>query len=353
MGLCRVGSAANAQRSAGPERWSSSGSPLGSFGRLVQGVKEPEDVVRVAHEREDAHPTLAPRALERIDAQGAQQLRTRSVAAALTLRLRLARVIDSRDRRLRDDAWAKRAGTREHPGVTDGAKRQRSESGSRSIAIVPSAKGRLRAMRTKPSGPWVTRSWAMGRRSTYSRRASRDLASSPPARVAAWSVKPSRLAQSGLSNCNGLPASSPSGAALRRSSGPAGGDFPQAADAQSARVVRRRPVVRRRARARRGERARGAGGFPGRVERGGLVASTKRSDAEARRVARGVGGAVAQAAAGGARGRRSAWSILAMTAGSVSTARTVSFPPQRTQTRRSVSKVRFRRVHQSRRELEA
>jgi len=61
----------------------------------------------------------------------------------------------------------------------------------------------------------------------------------------------------------------------------------------------------------------------------------------------------AQAAAGGARGRRSAASILAMAAGAVTTARTVSLPPQRTQTRRSTSKVRFKRVRQSSLVLEA
>jgi hypothetical protein len=53
------------------------------------------------------------------------------------------------------------------------------------------------------------------------------------------------------------------------------------------------------------------------------------------------------------RGRASPASVVATVAGSVSTARTVSFPLQRTQTRRSTTNVRLRSVRQSRRELDA
>jgi hypothetical protein len=59
------------------------------------------------------------------------------------------------------------------------------------------------------------------------------------------------------------------------------------------------------------------------------------------------------AGVGGARGRASPASVVATVAGSVSTARTVSFPPQRRQTRRSTSNVRLRRERQSRREVDA
>ena len=60
-----------------------------------------------------------------------------------------------------------------------------------------------------------------------------------------------------------------------------------------------------------------------------------------------------QAAVGGARGLRRAPRSLATEAGSVKTARTVSLPPHRTQTRRSTSKVRFNKVRQSIREVVA
>ena len=70
---------------------------------------------------------------------------------------------------------------------------------SMSTATVPSAKGFLRVILTRPLGPCVTRSCAMGGRRTYLQRASRPTLSMAPARVAAWRVKPSRLAQSGLS----------------------------------------------------------------------------------------------------------------------------------------------------------
>ena len=60
-----------------------------------------------------------------------------------------------------------------------------------------------------------------------------------------------------------------------------------------------------------------------------------------------------QAAVGGARGPQSAASRVRMLTGSVTAARTMSLPPQRTQTRRSCSKVRLRSVRQSSRELEA
>ena len=59
----------------------------------------------------------------------------------------------------------------------------------------------------------------------------------------------------------------------------------------------------------------------------------------------------AQAAAGGARGRRRAARSFATEAGSVTTARTTSRPPHRAHTRRSVSKVRFSSVRQSMRAL--
>ena len=78
-------------------RGASSGSALGRFGRLAQGLQELADVVRLADEREDAHPSLAPRALERIDAEGGQPRSPRPLAAPLTLRLRLARVLGLRD----------------------------------------------------------------------------------------------------------------------------------------------------------------------------------------------------------------------------------------------------------------
>jgi hypothetical protein len=42
-----------------------------------------------------------------------------------------------------------------------------------STATVPSAKGFLRVILTRPSGPCVTRSWAMGGLRTYLHRASR------------------------------------------------------------------------------------------------------------------------------------------------------------------------------------
>ena len=61
--------------------------------------------------------------------------------------------------------------------------------------------------------------------------ASRPRASIAPARVAAWRVKPSRLAQSGLSYCSAVATRGESGIFLRRHSGPAGGDRPDAADA--------------------------------------------------------------------------------------------------------------------------
>ena len=73
-----------------------------------------------------------------------------------------------------------------------------------------------------------------------------------------------------------------------------------------------------------------------------LVACARRGWAKARRVARSVG--EAQAAACGARGRRSAVSILAMAVGAVTSARTVSLPPQRTRTRRSPIEPRARGV---------
>ena len=60
-----------------------------------------------------------------------------------------------------------------------------------------------------------------------------------------------------------------------------------------------------------------------------------------------------QAAVGGARGPQSAASRVRMLTGSVTAARTMSLPPQRTQTRRSCSKVRLRSVRQLSRELEA
>jgi hypothetical protein len=46
------------------------------------------------------------------------------------------------------------------------ARRESSESGSMSTATVPSAKGLLSVIRTRPSGPCVTRSCAMGGRRT-------------------------------------------------------------------------------------------------------------------------------------------------------------------------------------------
>ena len=61
----------------------------------------------------------------------------------------------------------------------------------------------------------------------------------------------------------------------------------------------------------------------------------------------------AQAAVGGGRGRRSAASTVRMLAGSVTAARTMSIPRQRTQTRRWCSKVRLRSVRHSSREVVA
>jgi len=67
------------------------------------------------------------------------------------------------------------------------ARRHRSDRGSMSTATVPSRNGRLRAMRTRPSGMKVTCSAATGGRRMY---LSRARASRAPARVAAWSPKP-------------------------------------------------------------------------------------------------------------------------------------------------------------------
>ena len=70
-------------------------------------------------------------------------------------------------------------------GGTAAHKRVRSESGSRSIATVPSEKAFFSAMRTSPSGPRVIRSCAIGGRRTYFSNVSRPRASAAPARVAA------------------------------------------------------------------------------------------------------------------------------------------------------------------------
>jgi len=69
-------------------------------------------------------------------------------------------------------------------GGTDAQSRPSSESGSRSTATVPSENAFLRPMRTRPSGPRVTRSCATAGRRMYSSSASRPSSSSPPARVA-------------------------------------------------------------------------------------------------------------------------------------------------------------------------
>ena len=77
----------------------------------------------------------------------------------------------------------------------------------------------------------------------------------------------------------------------------------------------------------------------------------RRSSARARRIAHVE--CWGQAAAGGARGRRRAARSLATEADSVTTGRMTSRPPHRTQTRRSVSKVRFNKVRQSMRAVAA
>ena len=69
------------------------------------------------------------------------------------------------------------------------------------------------------------------------------------------------------------------------------------------------------------------------LEKRRLVACARRGCAKAQRVARSVG--EAQAAAGGARGRLRAASILAMAAGAVTSARTVSLEPSAATERRS------------------
>lgn len=82
--------------------------------------------------------------------------------------------------RLGQDARTELARRREPPrdrtvwnlgGGTAAQRRVSSESGARSTAKVPSEKRFFRAMRTRPSGPRVTRSCAMGGLSTYLRRA--------------------------------------------------------------------------------------------------------------------------------------------------------------------------------------
>lgn len=58
---------------------------------------------------------------------------------------------------------------------TDAARRLSSESGSMSTATVPSEKGFFSVIRTRPSGPRVTRSCATAGRNTYFSSASREL----------------------------------------------------------------------------------------------------------------------------------------------------------------------------------
>ena len=83
-------------------------------------------------------------------------------------------------------------------------------------------------MRTRPSGPRVTRSCATAGRRMYLRSASRPCSSRPPARVAACNVNPSSATHSGRSNTI---ARCLRGSAPRRHSGPAGGVAPEIADA--------------------------------------------------------------------------------------------------------------------------
>lgn len=132
-------------------------------------------------------------------------------------------------------------------GGTDATSLLSRESGSMSTATVPSENAFLRAMRTSPSAPRVTRSCATAGRRMYLRSASRPCSSSPPARVAACSVNPSSATQSGRSNTI---ARCTTGSAPRRHSGPAGGVAPETADAASrsstaatSRVVRRRRAL--------------------------------------------------------------------------------------------------------------
>jgi hypothetical protein len=75
-------------------------------------------------------------------------------------------------------------------GDTPPPSRQSTESGSRSMATVPSRNGRRSMRRTKPSSSKCTRSWAIGGRSTYLQSASRPAASLAPTVVAACNEKP-------------------------------------------------------------------------------------------------------------------------------------------------------------------
>ena len=100
------------------------------------------------------------------------------------------------------------------------ASRQSKERGSMSTAYVPSRKGLLRVMRTRPSGSKLRRSWARGGRSTYLHKASRPGASSAPAWVAACSENPNSVTERGaVTSTPGWPRNA-TGSGRRRSSGP-------------------------------------------------------------------------------------------------------------------------------------
>ncbi len=164
----------------------------------------------VGDHRHELHAAFAARALQNVDLEGPlEQLGPRPVAAAARLaamRAGRCRVVGGRGDGRGHDARAQLAGRSQNPcvahgvqprGGTEAARRQSSESGSRSMATVPSENGRLRAMRTRPSGPWVIRSWAMAGRRTYLQSASRPAGSRAPARVAACSVRGSMRSPSG------------------------------------------------------------------------------------------------------------------------------------------------------------
>ena len=181
-----VGAAPDAQRATCPVWRPSRRRALGRSGGLAEGLEEPAHLVRIAHEREDAHAALAVRARESVDTEAAEQPRPGAVAAGCALRCgRLTRVLDGR--RLRRRCAVGAAGRGEDPGVADGVparcgnrRRQSREPRGypqRACARRQSRKSQLRTrLRRKHCGQLVAS------RSSGTPQAAHDIYSSQPAR---------------------------------------------------------------------------------------------------------------------------------------------------------------------------
>ena len=70
-----VGTTPDAQRPTCPIGRPSGRRALGRSGGLAEGLEEPAHLVRLAHEREDAHAASTIRAGEGVDPEGAEELR--------------------------------------------------------------------------------------------------------------------------------------------------------------------------------------------------------------------------------------------------------------------------------------